>query len=567
MLIKELKYESINLDKYIDDMEYNLSFLANNNDFETELNAINEIVKIKAKTDTAIGLAVLRHYSDTSDEFYSEVMKSLDTIGFEIDKYETIFAKKLLDSKHQEEITNLFGEYYLQKAQIAQRTSSEEVKELLIEESRLVQERTILMSKSQVEFRGKTYTITQMPQFTTSVDRETRKAVRLAMSSFFENQEEHLDELFDKLVNVRTKIAHKLGYDNFLGLGYDRLNRIDYSPSDLKKYYKLMVKHFVPLNEKLVDKKKKRLGIEDFKYFDEAINFVDGNPTLKGNAEWIKQQAMKMYSEMSKETEEFFDYMMSYDLMDFESRDNKVDFGFYMYFDIYKSPFVFGSFNGTSGDVKIITHETGHAFQAFIANRISNLYYPLQRCTPDIMEIHSMSMELLTMPWMELFFQEDADKYRSSHLESSIGALLRITLYDEFLHIVYEKPELSKDERKLLYKKLEEKYFPSLDYDTNEFLKKGTNWYRIDLLFSVPFYMIDYNISQMVAYQIYAISRKDHNKALSKYFDLCKMGGKFSLSELLRKAELNSPFDNETLIKIVEEVSNQIDKLEDIINM
>ena len=78
-----------------------------------------------------------------------------------------------------------------------------------------------------------------------------------------------------------------------------------------------------------------------------------------------------------------------------------------------KTSFIFSNFNGTSGDVDVLTHEFGHSLQGFLGgDNIPAYRNPGMECC----EMHSMSMEYLTYPWMKYFFKEDTEKYLYQHL-------------------------------------------------------------------------------------------------------------------------------------------------------
>ena len=76
-----------------------------------------------------------------------------------------------------------------------------------------------------------------------------------------------------------------------------------------------------------------------------------------------------MYRELSPETREFFDFMMENQLFDVLGRKNKKAGGYMTYLPVYHAPFIFANFNGTSGDVDVITHECGHAFQGYLSGK------------------------------------------------------------------------------------------------------------------------------------------------------------------------------------------------------
>ncbi len=91
----------------------------------------------------------------------------------------------------------------------------------------------------------------------------------------------------------------------------------------------------------------------------------------------------------------FFNFMLQENLLDLVTKKGKAGGGYCTYIPDYKAPFIFSNFNGTSGDVDVLTHEAGHAFQVY-----SSRWIEIPECnfpTYESCEIHSMSMEVFYM--------------------------------------------------------------------------------------------------------------------------------------------------------------------------
>ena len=145
--------------------------------------------------------------------------------------------------------------------------------------------------------------------------------------------------------------------------------------------------------------------------------------------------------------QDFFNMMMENELFDVFGRKNKATGGYMTELPDYGVPFIFANFNGTSGDVDVITHECGHAFQSYVSCK-DPITDHSRYLTMETAEIHSMSMEFFAEPWIELFFGERGDDYRKMHLEDAIDFIPYGTMVDEFQHIVYGNPELTPKERR-----------------------------------------------------------------------------------------------------------------------
>jgi M3 family oligoendopeptidase len=178
-------------------------------------------------------------------------------------------------------------------------------------------------------------------------------------------------------------------------------------------------------------------------------------------------------------------------------------------------------------------------------------------------EIHSMSMEFLAWPWIDSFFLEDTPKYKFNHLAGAISFLPYGVLVDEFQHHIYEKPGLTPDERKALWRKLEKKYMPFKDYGDDAFMEKGTYWLRQGHIFSAPFYYIDYTLAQVCAFQYWIKHQANRKEALESYLKLCRLGGSKSFVGLIESASLKNPFKKGTVKEIVKPIRAYLDSVDD----
>jgi M3 family oligoendopeptidase len=303
------------------------------------------------------------------------------------------------------------------------------------------------------------------------------------------------------------------------------------------------------------------LGLDSLKYYDQALTFKDGNPTPKGDPDWIIENGQKMYSELSPETKEFFDYMLENELMDLVNKKGKAAGGYCTILPEYRSPFIFSNFNGTSHDISVLTHEAGHAFQVFSSrnSKVHEYFFP----TMEACEIHSMSMEFFTMPWMDLFFKEDTEKFRYHNIAKAIKFLPYGAAVDEFQHVVYENPEMTPKERNQAWREIEKKFLPHKDYDGNEFLENGGFWMRQMHIFKSPFYYIDYTLAQVCAFQFFIRMNEDFQEAWKDYIKLCKAGGSMSFLELVDYANLQSPFEEKTMRDTIAEIETYFNSVDD----
>lgn len=563
MMIKFKDYEYIrpDLDKVAEQFEGLLSRFNNAESFDVQNQIMSEINKIRSNVDTMGNLVYIRHSINTDDEFYT---KEQDFLDENMPKYQNIvskFYKALVESKFREELERVWGKQIFTLAELELKTFSEEIIEDLVKENKLVTEYDKLVASAKIDFEGDERNLSQMAPFMQSKDRVMRKKAYEAYTNFFKENEYKFDEIYDNLVKVRTNMAKKLGYENYVAMGYARMSRSDYDAKMVANYRKQVYEDLVPVVAELKDRQRKRLGLDELKYYDEPLEYTSGNATPKGEPKWILENGKKMYKELSKETDEFFTFMAERELLDLVSKKGKMSGGYCTYISDYKSPFIFSNFNGTSGDVDVLTHEAGHAFQSYLSRDFEVPEYSFP--TYEAAEIHSMSMEFITWPWMELFFKEEVDKYKFSHLSGAINFIPYGVTVDEFQHYVYENPEATPTERKTKWREIERKYLPFRDYEDNDFFNRGGYWFRQGHIFGSPFYYIDYTLAQVCAFQFWIKINQNRDKAWEDYVRLCKAGGSKSFLELVELANLENPFVDGTIKKVVGPIKEWLDNVDD----
>lgn len=560
MKFSELSYKRPDLDQVKKEYDHLLNTFKESASASEAKKTLLDYYALSDKVSSMGVISSVRHSIDTKDPFYDEENTFFDKEGPSLQKYSKEMATLLLNSPFRSELEKDLGSLLFDQAELDEKTFDDQILEDLQVENKRVSDYEKLLAGAEIDFEGKIYNLSQMSPFTQSLDRATRKSAQEAVSKFFEENEEALDTIYDDLVQIRTRIAKKLGYESFVQLAYHRLGRTDYTSKEVKVYRDQIYETIVPMVKDLTDRKSNRLGIKDLKYYDLGLSYLTGNPTPKGTKDELVSAALKMYHEMHPETGSFFQMMVDQELMDLESKPGKQGGGYCTFIPSNQTPFIFANFNGTSHDVDVLTHEAGHAFQSY---QSKDLLPPYRWPTLEAAEIHSMSMEFLAWPYVDAFFKEDTEKYKFSHLSGALSFLPYGVAVDEFQHAIYENPAMSKEARKQTWRAIEKKYLPYKDYEDNAFLDKGTFWYRQGHIFSVPFYYIDYTLAQVVALQYFMASTNDYQKALESYVRLCKLGGSKTFTELIESAGLDNPFEKGTVEKIAGTIEETLKAIDD----
>ncbi|MCC3869906.1 M3 family oligoendopeptidase [Terrisporobacter mayombei] len=560
MKFQDYKYERPNYEEIKKSFLDLVNKIKSADDYKDQYAYIMELNNIRKHIETMSTIASIRNSINTADEFYEKETDYWDEHGPLYTELNSDFYNAIISSKFKENIINDFSEQFYKICEYSLKSFSKEIIPQLQEENKLMSRYTKLLASAKVNFNEEELNLSGLYKYMLSQDRKVREESSKAYYNYFEIHEEEFDEIYNNLVKIRHDIAKKLGFSNFTELGYIRMYRTDYNPEMIGDLRKQVLEYIVPLCNKLYEKQAKRLNLDKLTYIDENLEFLDGNPIIKGDSAYIIENGIKMYNELSKETKEFFDFMLDNDLMDLETKHNKSAGGYCTYIPDYKAPFIFSNFNGTSEDMDVLTHEAGHAFQLFMSRYIDmqEINFP----TLDSCEIHSMSMEFITYPWMNIFFKEDTQKYKFAHLCSAIKFLPYGVVVDEFQHIVYDNPNMSKDERKTVWRNLERKYLPHRDYEENKILEKGCWFFKQGHIYKDPFYYIDYVLAQICAFQFLKKMEENRQEGWEDYLKICKVGGTKSFLQIVKTGNLISPFDNNCIELIINNLEMNIEKFE-----
>ncbi|MBR5410681.1 MAG: M3 family oligoendopeptidase [Clostridia bacterium] len=506
-------------------------------------------------------VASIRNTMNMKDAFYDGEMKFLNR---ETPKLMLTLRKgirAILESPYRAELEEKYGRQLFKNMEVQLRLIRPSILLPTIRENNLTTAYSKTAAGCSVEFMGEKCNFYGLLRHMQSADRAERKAAFEAWAKLYESVSDTLDGQYAKLVKTRRTIAKRLGFNSYIEYAYLSRGRYDYDAEKTAAFRDAVLEYITPLCARFYAEQAERLGVEKLRFYDEALTFPDGNAVPEGTPEELTEKARRMYEEMSPETGEFFNFMTEHELYDFVTRENKHLGGYCTFLPDEKAPFIFSNFNGTSADIDVLTHEAGHAFQAYYASRRLPIDL-LSSSTSEINEIHSMAMEMFAYPYMERFFGERADRYRYAHFISSLETVPYLVCVDEFQHRVFENPGSGPADWRRFWREIERKYMPWRSYDGNAFLEGGGFWMQKQHIFLYPFYYIDYALAQLDAFALYEkqVAGED---AWESYLKLCGMGGVYGYFETLERAGIPNPLEPETVKRMAAFVEKQAKVLEE----
>lgn len=512
--------------------------------------------KLKGSVETMLTLAQIRHDIDVTDEFYDKEQEYYDKEIPVYNNYVNKYKRALYESPYRDYLEEKIGKVAFKNMELEIKGEDESIIPLRQEELALCTKYMKLIASAEIEFNGEKLNISLLRKYLIANDREVRKAAWQKLSEYFQSVTDEIDAIYDALVKNRTAQAKKLGYDSFTELGYIRMMRNCYDRAMVENFREQVKKDFVPFAEKLHEERRKRLGLDKLAFYDNEVYFKNGNPAPVKGPEDILLAGQEMYAELSPETKEFFDFMKENELFDVLGRKTKRAGGYMTFLPDYKAPFIFANFNGTSGDVDVITHECGHAFQGFVSRNEEILEH--NDIGMETAEIHSMSMEYFTYGFMDKFFGDRSEDYLKMHLEDSAAFVPYGCMVDEFQHIVYDNPEMTPAERKAVWSKLEKEYKPHLDYCGDIYFANGGFWQKQHHIFDLPFYYIDYCLASICAMQYKILMDKDFHAAWESYLKLCRLSASDFYINMIKEVGLDSPFEDGCIKKMVDAMRKKL---------
>ncbi len=559
MKVSELEYRRVTIEWMRQEITDIVRQIESAESVEDVLAARKRYIALSEEYSTAASLSYMRYTINTVDEFYLQEKDYYDEISPEVSNLDLTYNTALMNSRFRSELEQRLSPLLFRSMENSMKSMSPTIVEDMIEENKLISEYSKLMAGMEFTFRGETMSRAQLMGYAADDDRETRKECYEVLGTTLARHGEQLDRIFDDLVHVRDRMAKKMGYRNFVELGYYRMNRLCYNQEMVRSFRENVRRDFVPVVARLRTEAAQRLGIDRFMLYDLGVIVPGGDPKPFGAKE-IFTAAKEMYHRMSDETAEFIDMMLENEAFDVEARKNKWGGGYCTEFVKYRQPFILANFNGTTDDVDTMVHEVGHALNSYLI--MDNEYAVELNCGGmETAETHSMSMEFFAWPYMEQFFGEKADAYRYRHALDSLSFIPYGTMVDAFQHIVYENPSMTPAERNNAWLQLEREFRPFLSTEGMPYLEKGTRWQYQMHIYETPFYYIDYCLAQTAAFQFLLASLENYKEAFAKYMNLSRQGGEKAWDLLLQEAGFRSPFEEGALREVADKMEALIEKI------
>lgn len=500
----------------------------------------------------------LNTQDEAAAKAYSDFVENIEPISNE---YDDKLNKKLVAHPSFNDLKGEFGIWF-KSVQVSLDLFDPRNIPLSTEETKAIQDYQKITGGMSVEFDGSVKTLQQVGAYLERTDRDLReKAWRTVWERRLQDKKP-LDDAFDKLFQIRNKIAKNAHCKDYIDYIFLAKRRFDYTPDDCKDFHESIEKLVLPLQREMYKRRAQKMGLEKLRPWDLDVDPLNRPPlTPYKTGEELIEKVDQIFEGVHPQAGKWAREMQAKKLIDPDSRLGKAPGGYQIGFDESRLPFIFMNSAATDRDIYTLLHESGHSFHQFaLANQP---IFPYRDVPAEFAEVASMSMELIGMSNLKPFYGDDKESIERSvlgELADVVWLFPWVASIDSFQHRLYEYPEHTAEDRSDIWDEIMSRYDAGVDYSGLEAVRRNL-WQKQLHLFECPFYYIEYGIAQLGALQVWANFKKEGPAAIDKLFKAESLGYSVSIPEMFNTAGIKFDFTPKTIEPLVQTVWDEISKM------
>ena len=482
-------------------------------------------------------IAQIRNYADVNDTFYSAEMEYLDTWDARIQSEYNQLFKMIQQSRFQSMTKEIYGSSGAEDMQMSAQSSSKEILSLQEREKKLE-------AQYYYEYAQATVTTPEGEVLFSSLEPQGQTAY---YSQFIDRYNQTLGTLYLELVSLRDQMAQLLGYDSYTEVADLNMHRSSYTREQIQQFRELLEQTLVPVYGGYLKDFYRRAENQT----SAGYVYLMGEPSPTPQGDWkdTLERFSQVFSQMALETGECYEYLLSHGFIDAQPSQTKANVTFSTLIYSLNTPFLFANMDGSENDVYSISHEFGHCFAIWEQLKRGSRS---EGRSMDVCEIHSQAMQMMTLPYYEVFYGEDADVARRYDVFTIVSGILTAALNDEFQEQIYQQPQMTVEQLNERYLELALEYGLVVESPYSDLQTFSKGWFTTNQYFDTPFYAIDYSLSGCVALEFLQRSMEDSQGALDTYLVLVRQDAGYDFLTVLEKTGLQSPFSEEQLVELSE---------------
>lgn len=466
--------------------------------------------------------------------------------------------KKMMSNKFINELDHDKYFIYLRGVKKEMEIFREENIPLMAEIATESQKYGSIVGSMTVEIDGKELTLQQASNYLKNPDRAKREKAFLKINEKRMAHAAELDELFNRLISLRHKVAVNAGFENFRDYMFAALGRFDYTPQDCFDFHEAIQKEVLPLVKQFNSKREQELGFK-IRPWDTEVD-TKNRPALEPftSGADLLDKTVKCFRKVDDYFAWCIETMDNMNRLDLESRKGKAPGGYNYPMAETSVPFIFMNAASSTRDVETMVHEGGHAVHSFLSKDLELSAF--KNCPSEVAELASMSMELISYDGQDEFYRtpEDFNRAKEEHLEGIIKILPWIATIDKFQHWIYTHPAHTSEERKTYWLELSKEFGTGMvDWSGFENIRAYT-WQKQLHLFEVPFYYIEYGMAQLGALAVWKNYISNKQKAVQQYKEALSLGYTKTIGDIYKTAGIEFNFSAAYIKKLMEFVKSQL---------
>jgi len=414
-----------------------------------------------------------------------------------------------------------------------------------------------------VELDGDEVTLQKAADRLQSTNRQEREAAYRKINDRRKTDSDTLNDLYDKLITMRHQVALNADFANFRDYMFVSLGRFDYTKEDCFAFHDAIANEVVPLLNQLATDRKEKLDIDSLRPWDLSVDKL-GKAPLKpfATADELLEKTIACFDKLDTFLGDCLRVMQKMNRFDLESRKGKAPGGYNYPMEETGYPFIFMNATSNFRDMITLLHEGGHAVHSVLTKDLE--LNSFRSFTSEVAELASMSMELITMDYWDIFFPnpDDLKRAKRQHLEQIIETLPWVAIIDKFQHWVYENPKHSLAQRTAEWNKIHHSFSASLiDWEGLQSYKDIV-WQKQLHLYEVPFYYVEYGIAQLGALAVWKNCKEKPQEGLKQYLAALSLGYTKPIKEIYATAGIRFDFSKDYISELMRFVKSELEKLD-----
>lgn len=470
--------------------------------------------------------------------------------------------KKIIASPFKNQLTKAGYTIYLRSIENSITLFREENISLNTQLQELEQKFGEINGAQSIDYAGEKMTLQKAGVYLKDLNRGVREEVYRKIQERRAQDENDLNDLFTKLIELRHQVATNAGFKNFRDYKHQALARFDYSVQDCLTFHESVKLHAVPLITEHDKQRQQKLKLEDYRPWDTSVD-EEGLPPLKpfATAQELIDKTILCFNKLDPFFGNCILKMQEMKRLDLESRLGKAPGGYQ--YPLYETdvPFIFMNSVGLHRDLVTMVHEGGHAIHSFLDFELELIDF--KSPPSEVAELASMSMELMSMEHWDVFFEteETLKRAKRQQLEGVMDTLPWIAAIDKFQHWIYENPKHTVANRYDTWEKISKDFGSGVVNYSGLEANLKRKWQMQLHLYEVPFYYIEYGFAQLGAIAVWRNYKRNPKEAVEKYKKALSLGYTQSIPKIYETAGVKFDFSPDYIKELMDFVKEEYAKI------